>query len=172
MQTVIYKCVCGIRNGLNRLRTAFWNIEFVRKAEAQRVFDTVSEHLFVQGSPAMNGTNCRYRDREGRKCAAGALIPDAMYSRAMEGYCVVGLIDNSSAKCSFSDYHVPAKILRHPKLVRSLQEVHDSAASAKYDGDSTNAWLSTASMQARLAAVAEKYGLSMNYAGHFSFADR
>jgi hypothetical protein len=60
----------------------------------QETFDTVVAHLRQQGVPAMrrrkSGDECLYRlrlpDGTVLKCAAGCLIPDGLYTPAMEGH--------------------------------------------------------------------------------------
>ena len=84
---------------------------------AQETFDTVAKHLLTQGQRSTDGANtCRYRGSEGRKCAAGVLIPDAVYVDDMEGF-------GWSAVC---DMH-PQVPQAHCELIAELQRIHDTA---------------------------------------------
>lgn len=57
----------------------------------QEVFDRVVAHLRAQGEKAISGTGlCLYRGADGRKCAVGCLIPDELYTPAVEGEAVDG----------------------------------------------------------------------------------
>lgn len=55
----------------------------------QEVFNIVSNHLMTQGERAMSEIEgkmqCVYRAPDGKKCAAGCLIPDHLYHPRMEG---------------------------------------------------------------------------------------
>ena len=52
----------------------------------QQAFDIVAEGLLRQNAKSMcvTGTECMYRGFNGRKCAAGFLIPDEKYERSLE----------------------------------------------------------------------------------------
>lgn len=58
----------------------------------QETFDQSVGGILAQGGPAIqaraHGMECRYRTASGRKCAAGQLIPDDMYSPLLEGLTV------------------------------------------------------------------------------------
>ena len=59
--------------------------------DRQQIFDTVADGLIAQGRKSTrkvsNGLALAYRGDDGRKCAAGFLIPDLMYRREeMEGH--------------------------------------------------------------------------------------
>jgi len=108
----------------------------------QETFDTVVAHLRQQGRKAeaprkSYGYFCTYRSPDGRKCAAGCLIPDDEYDSVMEGKFV----------------HDPGVVRdcieRHGhdvKLVRALQVVHDA--------DDVSAW------ERALELVAEEHCLT------------
>lgn len=58
----------------------------------QEIFDKVARHLLTQKVPAREARSrpdrigmCLYRTKDGKKCAAGCLIPDELYSPQMEG---------------------------------------------------------------------------------------
>jgi len=51
----------------------------------QEIFDTVYKGIIAQGGGSHEGSQCVYRHPEnGRKCAAGWLIPDELYLPAFE----------------------------------------------------------------------------------------
>lgn len=53
----------------------------------QEAFDTVCDHLRTQGCRAVNiAGQCRYRGRNGTKCAIGALIDDEHYTADIESF--------------------------------------------------------------------------------------
>lgn len=88
----------------------------------QEVFTFVVTKLFEQRVPALadgeDGFVCRYRGANGVKCAVGLLIPDAIYTPAMEGMPVGELA---------RVYDLPV-IESHAELLIDLQEAHDGAA--------------------------------------------
>jgi hypothetical protein len=152
---------------LRQLRTKFWNIPFIHKAEAQRIFDTVALHLFTQGEPAVNnGGSCKYLTPAGLKCAVGCLIPAELYHHTLEG----SGARECATQLAIKGY---GKLSRHDDLLSDLQLVHD--VGGLMDGGSKDreiVWSSTYYMQRALRLVAGKYALSMNYAGSLSFKDR
>ena len=85
---------------------------------AQEAFDTVAKHLLTQGqrSTADGTDGCRYRGGEGRKCAAGVLIPDEIYREEMEGF-------SWRAVCEMH----PLVPQTHCHLITELQHLHDTA---------------------------------------------
>ena len=66
----------------------------------QETFDNVALHLLKQGKKAVGSydgssyseTVCKYRSKDGLKCAVGCLIPDEMYDPLMEGHGVDHLL--------------------------------------------------------------------------------
>ena len=85
---------------------------------AQETFDTVAKHMLTQGrrSTTDGANTCRYRGSEGRKCAAGVLIPDEIYTEEMEGL-------GWRAVCE-THPRVPQA---HCQLISELQRIHDTA---------------------------------------------
>lgn len=94
----------------------------------QEVFDKVAMHLLTQKRMAIqpNSQSCQYRtvvkEADGTettlKCAIGCLIPDDVYSPAMEGSRVYTLIRN---------YNEVSNILLdlNDNMLADLQTVHD-----------------------------------------------
>ena len=107
----------------------------------QETFDTVVAHLRRQGQKSEFGfgnknIGCAYRGENGLVCAAGCLIPDALYSPKLEGTAVAE--DSEPGELIISLGH-------NVQLVRDLQDVHD-----KYPVDG---W------EGELSAVAHEHGL-------------
>lgn len=92
---------------------------------AQEVFDKVLNHLRKQGKAAVHsGEGCAYRGEGGTSCAVGCLIPDEMYSPAMEGGSA------RTEKEAFPELYaaIDALGLRpHVGLLHALQREHDSS---------------------------------------------
>ncbi len=86
----------------------------------QEVYDYVAAHLLTQNAKAQgeigSANGCLYRAPEGRKCAAGCLIPDDLYTPAMEGR---GIADSIVAE---GLERVPQGALG---FLRSAQLIHD-----------------------------------------------
>ena len=51
----------------------------------QETFDLVIQKMIEQGEKCSERDQCLYRGLQGRKCAAGVLIPDCYYEQSMEG---------------------------------------------------------------------------------------
>jgi hypothetical protein len=90
----------------------------------QETFDIVARHLLTQNAKAWGQYTCSvgeptngcvYRDADGRKCAAGCLIPDDVYSPSLEGE----LADGRVMRAILIDHG------HEPGFVRALQFVHD-----------------------------------------------
>lgn len=80
------------------------------------VIDYVTNHLLSQGcrSKSLEAHGCAYRGPSGRKCAAGCLIPDSLYTTEME---------NKSWGVIIEDY--PILCSKHSGLIEKLQYIHD-----------------------------------------------
>ena len=86
----------------------------------QDAFDISTRGIIAQGGFAVRGESCRYRMSDGKKCAAGQLIPDEHYDPKIEGYA----IDRA-----------PGIDLRPADLIMELQDAHDfNASSANWEG--------------------------------------
>lgn len=85
----------------------------------QEIFDTVKDHLSgMKYRSYFNGT-CRYRGRNGAKCAVGCLIPDAVYNVKMETKVVSQLILDDLGSV------LPPFFAQNRQLLTDLQTVHD-----------------------------------------------
>lgn len=85
----------------------------------QRLFNKVARHLLKQGVRAANGElmTCQYRTSDGKRCAVGCLISDRYYKPGMEGWDVIGLIDEG--------FNLPSSIIENGRFLADLQDIHD-----------------------------------------------
>ncbi|CAB3758464.1 hypothetical protein [Paraburkholderia humisilvae] len=94
--------------------------------DRQDVFDIVAWNLLRQNAraTAFDRVKCLYRAPDGKRCAIGWLIPDDVYSKALEFFGVRDI----AARLIETDYG--AKFARflyiHMPLLRDLQEMHDA----------------------------------------------
>lgn len=84
----------------------------------QETFNTIVRHLRAQNQKAFNPNHgpsgmCYYRYKD-LKCAAGAIIPDELYERGMEGIPICAVNESFNLR------------LEHIELVQSMQYVHDN----------------------------------------------
>lgn len=116
----------------------------------QEIYNKVKAHLLSQNKKSLAGKSCRYRDYVGRKCAIGALIPDALYSLDMEGQSIGALLLEFPGLCEvfgMEPLEAQADYAREDVLfLQELQSVHDIA--------SVRDW------KEQLAMVADAYELS------------
>lgn len=113
-------------------------------ATQQQVFDQVAAHLLHQNAQSlMNGNprNCVYRNDNGLKCAAGALIADAEYKPEMD---VGGEIWGTSWPSLVSRKLVPET--DHTRFIEELQQLHDGHTADQFKN--------------RLWLVAQAHGLN------------
>lgn len=104
----------------------------------QSLFDRVVIALRRQGGPSFgtmsgsSGPTCLYREKRPdgtvRKCAAGHLIPDEVYSPDMEGK----LIDDSFNDDLLGRRSIRAVLGEHTFLVDHLQRAHDEACARDF----------------------------------------
>lgn len=82
----------------------------------QEIFDTVAEHLFSKGGPALDeGENCVYRTPDGRMCAVGRLISDELAALG-NGASVMSLIQRAKDK----EIKVPEWLHENESLLTDL----------------------------------------------------
>lgn len=111
----------------------------------QEIFDTIARHLAKQGHRAAVrtelGDRCRYRLRNGDRCAIGCLIPDEEYIDALEGGGVAAIFNYLTGKAiDISNYSsARAVVITAEKLpvtaerlitagvdlLKELQQLHD-----------------------------------------------
>lgn len=101
------------------------------KLSMQDVFETVARHLYTQGKPALDNSQCLYRGPDGTKCAVGCLIPDEVYVPQMDGgYRVRGLLSHWSQLWDLFDDTESREDWE--EFLSCLQTVHDSNPSPTY----------------------------------------
>lgn len=97
---------------------------------AQEIFDTAAVGVIRQGRQSANafGT-CVYRGPNGRKCAAGFLLPDEVYDPSMDcddeetgqGTGWSNLVKRFSSR-------LPVDLINNSDLIADLQSCHDNAS--------------------------------------------
>ena len=104
----------------------------------QETFDIVVAHLRRQGSKAQSRDptsgliTCLYRAPDGKRCAAGCLIPDERYEPALELSAVGGT--SEANKYSSNDVTLLIEQLGHDiELVGALQSVHDNSEASDWE---------------------------------------
>jgi hypothetical protein len=119
-----------------------------RPLSNQQAFDNVWQHFIVDRNPrAVQGGMCCYRTTDGRMCAVGCQLPDALYLPDMEA---------TAASTAVGENSAVAEYFRHvtPTLLNALQHAHDAprprAAEDEY-----------AAMARKLRDVATEYGLTV-----------
>lgn len=90
---------------------------------AQEIFDTVAKRMIAQGRPSMNGDTCMYRSEDGAVCAVGAAIRDDEYGDFME---------LRSVEDIEMEGDLPERLVPHIRLLKDLQEMHDSLCAAEW----------------------------------------
>lgn len=105
----------------------------VKYSSFQEIFDYVAEKIVEQGGFSYDRDRgkdeegevlCLYRSPDGKKCAAGWLIPDSEYRPNME-HCYAGALE------FFSNTLEETKL----SFVLRLQDCHDGAAAKDEDWD-------------------------------------
>jgi len=93
--------------------------------DAQDVFDIVAWNLLRQNARAVafDRVKCMYRAPDGKRCAIGWLIPDDVYSKALEFF---GVRDIAQRLIGSEHARFARFLYRHMALLRALQEMHDA----------------------------------------------
>lgn len=93
------------------------------KFTKQEIINKVVEHFRQQKALAWDDSqgHCRYRTTDGRKCAVGALIPDALYREDFEEKSI------KLFKLYFDGDSIPF-YAKDVLLLNKLQEAHDNIA--------------------------------------------
>jgi hypothetical protein len=101
----------------------------------QEVFDRVWDYFITKGNPPAVSDEgfgsvklCRYRTKDGRRCAIGCLIPDELYEEGLEG-CPARFIPHASPALEELFAGVSTELLTR------LQVKHDTCAK---EGDETS----------------------------------
>jgi hypothetical protein len=89
----------------------------------QTMFDTVVTHLLTQNSTSIGiGGTCLYRGPDNKRCAIGCLIPDEMYTKALEYKPVRILVENPALNSEIATYLSQFNL----DLLIRVQQVHDA----------------------------------------------
>lgn len=105
-------------------------IEAGQPIAAQELFDYITSKVLEQGRASIiegdGSFECVYRGDSGTKCAVGHVIPDAWYSKSLEGLDIYGvLVDEERLKPSLAP---------HLDILKYLQCAHDDTYPAKHQG--------------------------------------
>jgi len=143
----------------------------------QEMFDKAARGILDQGGPSAtdNGT-CKYRCANGRKCAAGHIIPDALFTPEMEGTTCAPLTTDEKAPTqryyeTTSAFAERLRFIYHHTLVvgaleqlgadidfaRALQLAHDNVLSDRFGGVSDDTFMS--SWKENMRVLASQHGL-------------
>lgn len=139
----------------------------------QQIFDAIVAHFVEQVEPSFDIlfkddgplVACRYRDDAGRKCAVGALIPDVLYSRALEGNGMysfgvahalseAGVLSHDDYRAVKSGHYANNERL---SLLSEMQSAHDRAATAPRPRN-----LVDSEMHDELRKIAKNHNLTFN----------
>ena len=112
----------------------------------QEAFEKVAHHLLSLKEPSVDKGQCKYRARNGNKCAIGILIPDEQYDPAFEDKSVHGL-------------RVPCLENLSRSLLSSLQRTHESFSMFQ------NFPYAPPNILARLHQTGERHGLNTEFLG-------
>lgn len=117
---------------------------------AQEVFDYVVFELAKQGIRSYNKAMflCAYRGHDNAKCAAGHLLPDALYKPYFENKRWKALVENHAIK----DYLQTSNLSKYEDLIIDLQLAHDEVGT----------WLTKENFIKAFSFVAAKYSLDIN----------
>lgn len=119
----------------------------------QMIFNTVVNHLYVQGCPSYGEyddvhTGCLYRAPNGDMCAIGCLIPDEVYTPEME-----------NNGCDVILKKLPDYLSKHGELLNELQRVHDNSFNWA-DSQPAKGW-DYPSLRNSLLSVANMFNLKL-----------
>lgn len=97
------------------------------KFTKQEIINKIVEHFRQQKALAWDVAqgHCRYRTTDGRKCAVGALIPDALYREDFEEKSL------KAFKLYFDGDLIPF-YAKDVLLLSKLQEAHDNIAAEQF----------------------------------------
>jgi len=127
---------------------------------AQTIFDTVVDHLFTQGRPAVAGNGfCAYRGANGAKCAVGILIPDDLYDPKMDNMDNADDGNGYGVSMLLNTFGLLNFLRPHTKLLWGLQDTHDENLSGferqteNFDLKRLKMWLEDIARMHRLDAT-------------------
>jgi hypothetical protein len=136
----------------------------------QELYDSVVAHLLSMDKQSIGGYGiCKYRHRDGSRCAIGGIMPDEKYNPAFEGLGVRHMIGNGPRALLTRAIHAAIGIDSDDdtqvKLAANLQNCHDTTSFwlvTVDDGEGTIRGLGGLNLQAIefLRNTAKAYGLS------------
>lgn len=127
--------------------------------DRQAVFNKVYAAVTAQGGPSINANGCcSYRGENGRKCALGHLIPDALYTTDMEGNGARALMREFPALARELGYEQQHAAKCDGNFLQALQWAHDTAADAA-DADPDTTFLDA--YTGHMEGYASDYGLTV-----------
>lgn len=102
----------------------------------QQIFDKVVIHLYTQKKQAINKTGlCKYRMKNGLKCAIGALIEDDDYQPSFDKKGALSVVID---ECKIKSKPLKNFLIDNYELLLDLQHIHDSSVSWDDSGPSHN----------------------------------
>jgi hypothetical protein len=122
----------------------------------QDLFDVIAWNLLRQNAKATapDGVKCRYRAPDGKRCAIGWIMPDDVYSEALEYRGVPDVATVLMGTEYGGDY---ARFLdRHIGMLNDFQEMHDARQPREWP--------------VYLRAIAQRHGLNANTVDHYENA--
>lgn len=111
----------------------------------QEIFNRSALHLLAQGHPSKNGEKCAYMGAGGTSCAVGCLIPEshrdpnfdssawAAQFHAFSGTGVHNMAKIPAFVDALAAGGVDVRDLETRRLLRALQETHDTAEASPVD---------------------------------------
>lgn len=111
----------------------------------QDAFNTVCNHLAIQGGPSHRGLQGALHGTGGRRDPIGLFIPYDQYSPTLEGEATETWIDKFRLLKGLQESFLESLVLVHDRSIVELNGVRDMDH--------------VATIRERLAEVAEKYGL-------------
>lgn len=122
----------------------------------QEAFDKVARGIIAQGGPSLDPDGaCRYHGVDGRRCAAGHLIPDDQYKPTFERICVPWSADLTGNDDQRALSSCLLAVHEDIKFIKRLQQAHDGATNGvDTDEDFMKGW------RERMRLLAMEYELS------------
>jgi len=113
--------------------------------DVQAAFEQAIRQLYKQGGQSMGKNSCMYRGPNERRCAVGAVLPDAIYNKAFEGVTFppgspgTSDFDRNPSRQAFAmwAYALPE---RTRNMLEKLQLIHDDELNWK-DGRASAVFL-------------------------------
>lgn len=158
---------------------------FTPASSEQEIYEHVARHLLTQGArsgplPSDRGLGykpyedtCQLKNKDGKQCAIGCLIPKKSYYRGLEGKSIESLdVQQATGVFRFTKcWEVKHEYRRRLSMLRSLQLLHDIGYHRfiTYSVDhSLPAWKSENAMRKALVLVAIEHNLDVLFMSSIS----